>query len=264
MPVDSLPLHQFRPACVGRPAGRDRQVSLMRQALLWRNYVLIFLLAGIIAGCGNETEAPAPVHADVSGGPQLSLQVNGSPLTGFPDKTVSVYRSGMTVRELLESEGDVVFAEDGQTVSSVAGVTLCPELSWVIRSSGSGDPLKAADWSKPVPRNAHYILSAELAEEFKDKLFSILVVNGGTTRRELNHSYVLPYEDGISVRDLLLDSGMVELGKDGWSVASVKDYAPASEEVWKVKANGKLLARAGVDMKLKAQDEVELVLSLRR
>lgn len=44
---------------------------------------------------------------------------------------------------------------------------------------------------------------------------------------------------------------------------SVDDYTPLSNEEWKLKVNGKQLLDDGMDMKLRAHDELEILLTLR-
>ncbi|MNP41437.1 hypothetical protein D3C76_1351410 [compost metagenome] len=71
------------------------------------------------------------------------------------------------------------------------------------------------------------------------------------------------FKEDLTVRDLLKSCSSVQLADDNKKVLSVDDYTPLSNEEWKLKVNGKQLLDDGMDMKLRAQDELEILLTLR-
>lgn len=83
-------------------------------------------------------------------------------------------------------------------------------------------------------------------------------LDGGSMKPDMTHSYVFPYTNNQSVRDVMAHSGFVKLTDNKMYVDTVQGYSPKSVEKWVVKVNGKELVDSGLEMKLTPQDEVEI------
>ncbi|WP_410514639.1 hypothetical protein PaeBR_09785 [Paenibacillus sp. BR2-3] len=235
----------------------------MPTKLLWR--VLLGLIIIMTAGgCSSIFGADNGEDHEASGlnGPVLSLLVDGSERTDSRDKQLSgTYRKGMTVKELLKASGVVVFAEDGKSILSVSDVSLDPGIDWELRVNGK--TITGTDWDNSLDKDSHLVITPKLRSGEASLQSVILVVNGGSERAELSHSYIIPFAEDLTVRSVLKSCGMVRLSEDNKAVLSVKDYIPLTSELWMLKVNEKQLLDSGMDMKLRPQDEVELSLVLR-
>ncbi|MNW66890.1 hypothetical protein D3C74_454050 [compost metagenome] len=107
------------------------------------------------------------------------------------------------------------------------------------------------------------VISAKAAAQNTPFQPVILTVNGGSEQPALTHSYVQPFTENLSVRALLMSSGIVQLAENNKTVLTVKEYKPLTNEEWKLELNDKTLLDNGIDMKLRIQDELELSLVLR-
>ncbi|MBW4081862.1 hypothetical protein [Paenibacillus sp. S150] len=228
---------------------------------MWRILLGIIIIA-TVGGCssvlGSMTDGSSAETGNT--GPAFSVLVGDSELAGSSGRQLSeTYKQGSTLIELLKSSGAATFAADGYTLLSVNKVFLSPEWIWEIQLNGK----KITDWNNSVDREDAIIVTAKPADSKAELQPVIFTVNGGSEQPEKTHSYVLPYTEDLSVRGMLKSSGMVLLSEDNKSVTSVMDYKPLSNEEWKLRVNGKQLLDSGIDMKLRPQDTLEVVLVLR-
>ncbi|KGE18023.1 hypothetical protein [Paenibacillus wynnii] len=223
--------------------------------------LIILMSAG---GCSTilDSKAEGSYTEAAANGPFLSFFAGDSEFNGSADKPLSgAYKKGITLRELLRNSGIVVFAEDGKSIISVTDVSLDPELKWELQVGE--EPLDYEDWDHAVDRTDHIKLIAVPKGNIDSVESVVLFLNGASDHPEMTHSYVLPFIADSSVRSLLKNSELVQLSENNKSILTVNEYTPLTDEVWKVKVNGKLLMENGMDMKLRPQDEVEIVLNLR-
>lgn len=241
---------------------QDKAVPVMSTKLLWRGLLGLIILISL-GGCsviaGSEENN---VHTGASGGPFLSFYMGGSEFSGIGDSQLSgAYRKDMTLRELLGSSGIAVFAKDGKSIVSVSGISLLPDLSWELQVNGK--LLGHESWDNAVHPDDYIGLVAQPRDTSQSVQSVILFVDGAGEQPDLTHSYMMPFTEDVSVRNLLRESGFIQISEDGKNVVSVREYIPLSDEIWRVKVNGKRLMENGMDMKLRPQDEVELVLTIR-
>jgi hypothetical protein len=85
-------------------------------------------------------------------------------------------------------------------------------------------------------------------------------VQGGIHKPKLKQYYVTRFKDGITVRDLLVSSGIVQLTPNFKQIVAVNGYHCDTTEKWVLKVNKKLLIEAGLDMRLRANDVVDIEL----
>ncbi|MDQ0196112.1 hypothetical protein [Paenibacillus wynnii] len=235
----------------------------MSTKLLWRGLLglIIMMSAG---GCSTilDTKVEGSYTEATVNGPLLSFYVGDSEFNGSGNKQLSgAYKKGITLRELLRNSGIVVFAEDGKSILSVSDVSLDPQLKWELKVGD--EPLGYEDWDHAVDRTDHIKLIAMPKGNMESVESVILFLNGASDHPEMTQSYVLRFIADSSVRSLLKNSGLVQLSENNKNILMVNEYSPLSDEVWRVKVNGKLLMENGLDMKLRPQDEVEIVLNLR-
>jgi hypothetical protein len=231
--------------------------------MIWRLFlgvILIMSAGGCSSVFGNDKEenyAAAGVN-----GPVLSLHIGVTELTGNTDKPLSAaYRKGMTIRELLRASGLVSFTADGKSIGTVNEVSLGDGMQWELQVDGKVE--NEGDWDSTIHQEAHLVIGVKRGTAGTPLPSVIMVVNGGSRQSELNHSYIMPFTEELSVRNLLAGCGMVRLSEDKRSVLTVKDYTPLTSEAWMLKVNGKQLLDSGMDMKLRPEDEVELSLVTR-
>lgn len=219
------------------------------------------MIIATAGGCSAFQSDPAGEHAAAVGsGPAFSLVIGDNNLTGSAGRQFSeAYTQGITLGELLKSSGVADFSEDGEYIESVNRVSLGPDMVWEVQIGGK----TISNWNTTVNREQMILITAKQAEG-KDSIKPvILTVNAGSEQPQLNHSYVFPFVDELSVRGLLKDSGMVTLAENNKSILTVMEYTPMTSEEWKLKVNDKNLLSTGIDMKLRPQDILELSLVLR-
>ncbi|MCL6604217.1 MAG: hypothetical protein K6T94_15235 [Paenibacillus sp.] len=235
----------------------------MSTKFLWRGLlglIIIMMTGGCSSIFDSKTEGSS-TDADVNG-PFLSFYVGGSEFTGSSNNELSgAYKKGITLRDLLRNSGNVVFTEDGKSIQSVGDVSLDPHLNWELQLEDKS--LGPEDWDRVVDRSDSIGFVAKPKGSAENFQSIVLFLNGGSEQPELTHSYVMAYSEDSTVRSLLRNSGLVQLSENNKTVLIANDYTPLTDEVWKVKVNGKLLMENGMDMLLRPQDEVEVVLSLR-
>ncbi|WP_019909602.1 hypothetical protein [Paenibacillus sp. HW567] len=233
----------------------------MPSRFLWRILLGIIIIA-TAGGCSSVlgTTADGSNSGARNDGPTFSLMVGDSELAGSSGRQLSeAYKSGISLLELLKSSGVATFAADGLSILSVNKVFLSPEWVWEIHMDGK----KITDWNSNVDRDDSIIIAAKPAAGGAELQPVLLSINGGSEQPELTHSYVQPYTEDLTVRSMLKGSEMVQLAEDNRTVTTVMDYAPLSNEAWKLKVNGKPLLDSGIDMKLRPQDTLEILLALR-
>lgn len=232
----------------------------MSVKLMWRVYLgLIFIV--IAGGCSALNSNPEGNIADAGATqPGFSLKVGDNDLTGSSGRQLSdAYKQEITMQELLKNSGLVTFAEDGSTLLTVNKVSLAKDMEWEIQLNDK----VITDLNTRVKLEDKMVISAKAAAQNTPFQPIILTVNGGSEQPALTHSYVQPFTENLSVRALLMSSGIVQLAENNKTVLTVKEYKPLTNEEWKLKLNDKTLLDSGIDMKLRIQDELELSLVLR-
>lgn len=220
---------------------------------------LLFIV--IMGGCSEHNSNLEGNIADAGAiQPGFSLKVGDNDLTGSSGRQLSdAYKQEITIQELLKNSGLVTFAEDGSTLLTVNKVSLAKDMVWEIQLNGK----RITDMNTRVRQEDNIVITAQEAAPNTPFLPVILTVNGGSEQPELTHSYVQPFTDNLSVRGLLISSGIVHLAENNRTVLTVKEYKPLTNEEWKLKLNDKTLLDSGIDMKLRIQDELELSLEVR-
>ncbi|OKP84155.1 hypothetical protein A3842_07935 [Paenibacillus sp. P3E] len=245
-----------------RKAGvrREKAVPGMSAKWVWRILLGIMIIA-TLSGCSSVLGTPTDGNDAAAGnaGPGFSVRVGDSELAGSAGRQLSeAYTDGVTLIELLKNSGVATFADDGYKILAVNKVSLSPEWSWEIQLNGK----KNTDWNSRVDRGDTIVAEAVPAASGAELQPVIFTVNGGSEQPQMTHSYVLPYTEDLSVRGVLKTSGMVQLSEDNKTIISIMDYKPLSNEAWMLKVNGKQLLDTGIDMKLRPQDTLEVVLVL--
>ncbi|MHA6530665.1 hypothetical protein [Paenibacillus sp. BAC0078] len=233
----------------------------MPSRFLWRILLGIIIIA-TAGGCSSVLgpTADGSNSGTRNEGPAFSLLVGDSELAGSSGRQLSeAYKSGISLLDLLKNSGVATFAADGFSILSVNKVSLSPEWVWEIQVDGK----KITDWNSSVDREDSIIIAAKPAAGGAELQPVLLSINGGSEQPELTHSYVQPYTEDLTVRSMMKGSEMVQLAEDNKTVTTVMDYAPLSNEAWKLKVNGKPLLDSGIDMKLRPQDTLEILLALR-
>lgn len=233
----------------------------MSRKYLWRLWLelIIIITAG---GCSSAHGSDAELNNAGAGneGPVFSLMVGDSDLSGSSARYLSeAYKSGNTLIELLKSSGVATFNEEDYRILTVNKVSLSPDMIWEIQVNGK----IITNLDRTLDRKDTLLISAKPTTGELILQPVIFTVNGGSEQPVLTHSYVLPFTDDLSVREVLKDCGMVHLADDNKTVLRVMDYTPLTSEAWKLRVNEKPLLDSGIDMKLRPQDELELSLVLR-
>ncbi len=223
---------------------------------------LIIIL--IISGCSSviDSKNEGNRSSSSSEGPTITIIASGRELVKNSDRLLSEsYRKGMTIRDLLKTSGIVRLTEEGTGILSISGISLGPDMEWELQLDGNSIKDLSVDTS--VNHDSKIVITAKSTDGEEALQSVILTVNGGNRQVELTHSYVILFTEDLTVRSLLRSFDKVQLSEDNKNIVSVNDYKPFSNEVWKLKVNGKQLLENGMDMKLRSQDEVEIVLTLR-
>ncbi|MEK4994217.1 hypothetical protein BK125_16305 [Paenibacillus odorifer] len=231
---------------------------------MWR-LLLGLVIVFIIGGCSTLADINNEGNNGLAGsdGPTLSLIVAGNDLLTNPlDKQLSEsYRKGITIFDLLKGSGKATFSEDNTSILTVNNISLGPGMNWELQMDG--ETIGSEDWGRTVGHESKLVITAMSKEQEEPLQIVLLTVNGGSEQVNLNHSYVMGFTEDLTVRGLLKNSSVVQLTEDNKKVLSIGDYTPLSNEVWKMKVNGKQLLENGMDMKLRVQDELEILLAIR-
>ncbi|MDU4698480.1 MULTISPECIES: hypothetical protein [Paenibacillus] len=234
----------------------------MRKRWRW----LVGWMAGIallVSACaqGQITDQPAPTETQLTEKEEshdISLMIDGG--TFIPDVTRSLhydYRDGLTARRALESSGIVRFTEDRAAIQSVGEVSLDSTLEWGTRLNDK--ELASSGWDQDLQvgdKLLVYVKTVDSFEAIPHQASLLLIIDGGSQKKY----YVNKYDDNTTVRDLLKRSNIVQFTPNNKSIVSVGGYTPKENEQWTLKVNGKKLLDTGLDMRLKPQDNVEIVL----
>lgn len=223
---------------------------------------IVFIL--IISGCSSSTDANRIGSNGIAAdGPTLSLFVGDKEVLTKPsDKQLKDrYRKGISILELLEDSEVATFSEDKRTILSVRDISLGSEMTWELQLDGK--IIGNSDWDKTVSYDSQVVFTAKSTINQEPLQTVMLTVNGGSEEVELNHSYVVLFTEDLTVNGLLRSIDGLQLTEDNLKLLSVNGYIPQSDEIWKLKANGKQLLDTGMDMRLRPDDDVEIVLTLR-
>lgn len=227
---------------------------------LWRLIGLIIIM--IVSGCSSalDSKNEGNQSSSISEEPTISIIASGRELVPKSDRLLNdSYRKGMTISDLLKASGIVRLTEEGTAIHSIKGITLGPDMKWELQLNGN--TIKELSSNTPVNQDLKIVITAKSTATEEPLQSVILTVNGGNRQVELTHSYVMLFTEDLTVRSLLKSFDKVQLSEDFKNVVSVNDYKPFSNEVWKLKVNGKNLLENGMDMKLRPQDELEILLT---
>ncbi|MBY3617920.1 hypothetical protein HGO21_00010 [Acinetobacter sp. CUI P1] len=231
---------------------------------LWK-LMLGLVIVFIIGGCStnNDGNSNANNGAVGSEGPTISIRVGDNELLTKPaDRSLSgSYRNGISIMELLKGSNIATFAEDNSSILSVKDFSLESGMVWELQMGGQ--LIGNADWNNTVGYDSQLVFTAKSKDHQAPLQTVRLTLNGGSVEVDLHHTYIMLFKEDLTVRDLLKSCSSVQLADDNKKVLSVDDYTPLSNEEWKLKVNGKQLLDDGMDMKLRAQDELEILLTLR-
>jgi hypothetical protein len=231
---------------------------------LWK-LMLGLVVVFIIGGCSTNADGNSNANNGAAGseGPTISIRVGDIELLTKPsDRSLSgSYRNGITIMELLKGSNIATFAEDNSSILSVKDFSLESGMIWELQMDGL--IMGNTDWNYTVGYDSQLVFTAKLKDHQEPLQTVMMTLNGGSVEVELHHSYIMLFKEDLTVRDLLKSCGMVQLDDGSRNVLSVNDYTPLSNEVWKLKVNGKQLLDNGMDMKLMPHDVLEIVLTLR-
>lgn len=233
----------------------------MSTKLMWRVCLgLIFIvLSGGCSAFSSNVAGNSPA-AGTTTQPVFSLKVGDNDLTGSAGRQLGdAYKQEIALGELLKNSGLVTFNRDETALLTVNKVSLGQDMAWEIQLNGK----VVTDWSTIVKQEDSIAIAAKSAAQNTPFEPVILTVNGGSGQPELTQTYVLPFTENLSVRGLLKSSGIVELAENNKTILTVKEYKPLTNEEWKLKLNDKSLLDNGIDMKLRMQDKLEVLLVLR-
>lgn len=231
---------------------------------LWK-LMLGLVIVFIIGGCSTNNDGNSNANNGVAGseGPTISIRVGDNELLTKPsDRLLSgSYRNGISIMELLKGSNVATFAEDNSSIVSVKDFSLEAGMVWELQMGGQ--IIGNADWNNTVGYDSQLVFTAKSKDHQAPLQTVRLTLNGGSVEVDLHHTYIMLFKEDLTVRDLLKSCSSVQLADDNKKVLSVDDYTPLSNEEWKLKVNGKQLLDDGMDMKLRAQDELEILLTLR-
>jgi hypothetical protein len=231
---------------------------------LWK-LMLGLVVVFIIGGCSTNADGNSNANNGAAGseGPTISIRVGDNELLTKPsDRSLSgSYRNGITIMELLKGSNIATFAEDNSSILSVKDFSLESGMIWELQMDGL--IMGNADWNNTVGYDSQLVFTAKSKDHQEPLQTVMMTLNGGSVEVDLHHSYIMLFKEDLTVRDLLKSCGMVQLDDGSRNVLSVNDYTPLSNEVWKLKVNGKQLLDNGMDMKLMPHDVLEIVLTLR-
>lgn len=236
--------------------------AAMRKRWRW----LVGWMAGVaivVSACaqGQITDQPAPAETprtETEQSHDITLTIDGGNF--IPDVTRSLhydYMDGLTARRALESSGIVRFTEDRSAIQSVGEVSLDSTLEWGTRLNEK--ELASDSWDQELrvgDKLLVYVKTIDSYEAIPQQASLLLIIDGGNQKKY----FVNKYDDNTTVRDLLNRSGFVQFNSNNKSIVSVGGYAPQENEQWILKVNGKKLLDTGLEMRLKPQDNVEVVL----
>lgn len=224
-----------------------------------RAIVFIIAVSLLLAGCNNDKskEATAKVYAgDVS---TIMISEKDDFFSSEIIRDLEKYlQQGETIRKGLQNSGIVTFADDG-AIRSISQVSLSPAFAWGLELNKK--KLGKDKLDTVLRENDEIGISIEPTEQKKSDnnlQFTVLKLNGGSIQPGISHTYILPYVENQSVRDMLLSTDFIKLSMNKRLIDTVRGYSPKSIEKWVIKVNSKELVENGLDMRLTPQDEVEI------
>ena len=224
--------------------------------------IVVFVAARVLPQSATSTEQPIEQPRTVDHEEDIILTIDGNKF--IPDVTRSIhfeYMNGLTVRDALRSSNLIVLNENGSAIQSVGDVALDTSLAWGIKLNQK--ELKASQWGTKLQMRDQitvYVTSTHLYPENTVGDSLVLSIQGGIHKPELRRYYVTRFKEGKTVRDLLVSSGIVQLTPNYKQIVAVNGYHCDSTEQWVLKVNKKLLIEAGLDMRLRANDIVDIEL----
>lgn len=231
---------------------------------LWK-LMLGLVVVFIIGGCSTNADGNSNANNGAAGseGPAISIRVGDNELLTKPsDRSLSGnYRNGITIMELLKGSNIATFAEDNSNILSVKDFSLESGMIWELQMDGL--IMGNADWNNTVGYDSQLVFTAKSKDHQEPLQTVMMTLNGGSVEVDLHHSYIMLFKEDLTVRDLLKSCSKVQLDDGSRILLSVNDYTPLSNEVWKLKVNGKQLLDNGMDMKLMPHDVLEILLTLR-
>ncbi len=235
----------------------------MRKPVLHAAFIMLIIATLLLTGCkqADQEEASANVYSnDVNG--EVSLSEKDGFFSPAVIQNLQQYlQQGVTVREGLKRSGIVGFSDNG-SVLTISQVSLDPLFEWAFEINGQKLGKDNLDTvlqdHDEISINIQYADHKKDGKDAKAPEFTVLKLDGGSMKPDMTHSYVFPYTNNQSVRDVMAHSGFVKLTDNKMYVDTVQGYSPKSVEKWVVKVNGKELVDSGLEMKLTPQDEVEI------
>ncbi|WP_223066503.1 hypothetical protein [Paenibacillus caui] len=218
-----------------------------------------FLLS---AACDSENAAVQPDSVAHRQNDGIELWIDGGNLMPDVRRALHVdFSSDLNVRKVLENSGIVALSEDEDGIKSVGNISLDNELYWGVKVNGMDSDASA--WDKVLKRGDEILVCLKKDSDETDALSGqiVLKMSGGTSNPSLKHYFVNLYHDNLTVRDLLLNSGMIRMNNHYQLVTAVNGYMARVNEKWIVKLNNKKLLESGLDRKLQPSDTVEVILS---
>ncbi|MGG0823046.1 hypothetical protein ABE099_09190 [Paenibacillus turicensis] len=208
------------------------------------------------------TEQPIEQQQAVDHEDDITLTIDGNNF--IPDVTRSIhfeYMKDLTLRDALRSSNLIILNENGSAIQSVGNVALDTSLAWGVKLNQK--ELKANHWGTKLKMGDHisvYVTSTRLYPENTMEGSLVLSVQGGIHKPELRRYFLTKFKEGITVRDLLVSSGIVQLTPNYKQILAVNGYHCDATEQWVLKVNKKVLIEAGLDMRLSANDIVDIEL----
>ena len=221
------------------------------------------LILGVTVGCRNASEASSSSQTNQV---ETKLPVISFIAEGyfFSAETIAALenslKEGITVRDALKESGVVQFLDNGE-IHSIGKIALSKALCWSLEINNK--TAAPADWNQQISVNDKLKLSVRMNDSRQAILADeplLLKIQGGIVKPGISHTYLLPYREELSIREMFRSSGIIELTENNKTVSAVKGYALKPGEQWIIKVNDKQLRESGLDMKLTPQDQVEISL----
>lgn len=221
-----------------------------------------FVATRFLPQFATSIEQPIEQQQAVDHEDDITLTIDGNNF--IPDVTRSIhfeYMKDLTLRDALRSSNLIILNENGTAIQSVGNVALDTSLAWGVKLNQK--ELKASKWGTKLKIGDHisvYVTSTRLYPENTMEGSLVLSVQGGIHKPELRRYFLTKFKEGITVRDLLVSSGIVQLTPNYKQILAVSGYHCDATEQWVLKVNKKVLIEAGLDMRLSANDVVDIEL----
>ncbi|AJS57906.1 hypothetical protein [Paenibacillus sp. IHBB 10380] len=225
------------------------------------SFILVFT---IVSGCSPDkgTDVVIPIVRSASNSSGISINMEGNLIP--PNAIKQLEQSlipGVSIKDALTASGVVTISSEGHHIESVIDVSLDPGLEWSVEVNGNN--LDKENWDNRLQAEDNIRIAVQFIDGSKSgdtRSVVIFTVNGGIVQPNISHSYINPYLEEQSIRELLRTTGIVVLSDNGKIILMVNGYSPKASEKWIVKVNNKTLLENGLDMKLQPQDEVKIEL----